>query len=75
MGAFTEKEVEYLRGQMLGRMATVGRDGSPHVMPVGFRLDAAAEAIEIGCSRVSRRSLLLTRAIRPRPIARSRSCN
>ena len=36
MSAFTEKEIEYLRGQRLGRMATVGRDGSPHVVPVGF---------------------------------------
>jgi hypothetical protein len=35
---FTETEIEYLRGQLLGRLATVGRDGSPHVVPVGFRL-------------------------------------
>ena len=37
MSTFTEKEIEYLRGQPLGRLATVGRDGSPHVVPVGFR--------------------------------------
>lgn len=48
MSAFTEKEIEYLRGQRLGRLATVGREGSPHVVPVGFRLDAGAESIEIG---------------------------
>jgi pyridoxamine 5'-phosphate oxidase family protein len=48
MSIFTEKEIDYLRVQRLGRMATVGQDGSPHVVPVGFRLDGAAEAIEIG---------------------------
>lgn len=48
MSAFTEKEIEYLRGQRLGRLATVGRKGSPHVTPVGFRLDAEGTAIEIG---------------------------
>lgn len=48
MGAFTEKEIAYLRGQRLGRLATVGHDGSPHVVPVGFRLGAEDEAIEVG---------------------------
>jgi pyridoxamine 5'-phosphate oxidase family protein len=48
MSTFTEKEIEYLRGQLLGRLATVGRDGSPHVVPVGFRLGPEDEAIEIG---------------------------
>ena len=53
MSLFTEKELEYLRGQPLGRLATVGPDGSPHVVPVGFRLDAEAEAIEIGGGALS----------------------
>jgi pyridoxamine 5'-phosphate oxidase family protein len=48
MSTFTEKEIGYLRGQRLGRLATVARDGSPHVVPVGFRLDPEDEAIEIG---------------------------
>ena len=48
MDTFSEKEIEYLRGQRLGRMATVGKDGSPHVVPVGFRLDAEAQGIEVG---------------------------
>lgn len=48
MSHFTEREVAYLRGQRLGRLATVGADGSPHVVPVGFRLDAEANAIEVG---------------------------
>lgn len=48
MSTFTEKEIDYLRGQRLGRLATVGRDGSPHVVPVGFRLGPENEAIEVG---------------------------
>lgn len=48
MSQFTEKEVEYLRSQRLGRLATVGSDGSPHVVPVGFRLGANGSAIEVG---------------------------
>jgi pyridoxamine 5'-phosphate oxidase family protein len=48
MARFTEREIEYLRQQRLGRLATVGSDGSPHVVPVGFRLDADGEAIEVG---------------------------
>ena len=54
MSAFTEKEIEYLRGQRLARIATVGRDGSPHVVPVGFRLGADGETIEIGGHGLSR---------------------
>jgi pyridoxamine 5'-phosphate oxidase family protein len=48
MSPFTEKEIEYLRGQPLGRLATVGRDGAPHVVPVGFRLGDDTGAIDIG---------------------------
>jgi pyridoxamine 5'-phosphate oxidase family protein len=54
MSPFTEKEIEYLRGQRLGRLATVGSDGSPHVVPVGFRRDAEAESIEVGGHALSR---------------------
>ena len=48
MSPFTEKEIDYLRGQRLGRLATAGGGGSPHIVPVGFRLDAEAGTIEIG---------------------------
>jgi pyridoxamine 5'-phosphate oxidase family protein len=54
MSAFTEKEIEFLRGQRLGRIATIGRDGSPHVVPVGFHLDADADSIEVGGHGLSR---------------------
>ncbi|MFF7993583.1 PPOX class F420-dependent oxidoreductase [Kitasatospora xanthocidica] len=36
---FTEKETAYLRSQRIGRLATVGPDGRPHNVPVGFRLN------------------------------------
>jgi len=45
MSPFTEKEIEYLHGQRLGRLATVDSGGSPHIVPVGFRLDAEAQTI------------------------------
>ena len=54
MDAFSDKEIEYLRGQPLARMATVGRGGAPHVVPVGFRLDAEAGVIEISGHGLSR---------------------
>jgi pyridoxamine 5'-phosphate oxidase family protein len=33
MSVFTDSELEYLAGQRLGRIATVGADGQPHVVP------------------------------------------
>ena len=33
---FSQAELDYLHGQrLLGRIATVGADGTPHVAPVG----------------------------------------
>ena len=54
MSTFSEKEIEYLRGQRLARIATVGPEGSPHVVPVGFRLAADEDTIEIGGHGLSR---------------------
>jgi pyridoxamine 5'-phosphate oxidase family protein len=46
--AFIEAELAYLRQeQRLGRLATVGRDGMPHIAPVGWRLDPAADTVVI----------------------------
>jgi pyridoxamine 5'-phosphate oxidase family protein len=47
MSAFTEAEIEYLQGQRLGRLATVGPGGNPQNNPVGFRYNAEAETIDI----------------------------
>lgn len=48
MSAFTPDEIAYLQGQRLGRLATVGADGQPHVVPVGFRYNAELDTIDIG---------------------------
>jgi len=54
VSAFTHEEITYLRGQRLGRLATVGEDSSPHVVPVGFRLDPEAGVIDVGGRGLSR---------------------
>jgi pyridoxamine 5'-phosphate oxidase family protein len=49
MSVFTETELRYLRGgRQLGRLATVGVDGTPHVVPVGWIYNAARETIDVG---------------------------
>src|SRR5207245_8909613 len=48
MSAFTPAEIAYLRGQLLGRLATVGPNGQPHVVPVAFRYSGETDAIDIG---------------------------
>src|SRR5262245_40077083 len=48
MTTFTSSEVEYLTSQALGRLATVGKDGRPHVMPVGVFFDPESETIVNG---------------------------
>jgi pyridoxamine 5'-phosphate oxidase family protein len=50
MSVFTQSELEYLgerQPERLGRIATVGKDGTPHVVPVGWRLDPELDAIEV----------------------------
>jgi pyridoxamine 5'-phosphate oxidase family protein len=49
MSAFSAHELDYLTGgRRLGRIATVGADGTPHVVPVGWSYDAAEDAIVVG---------------------------
>jgi hypothetical protein len=36
MSIFTPDEIEYLESGLLGRLATVGPDGTPHIAPVGM---------------------------------------
>ena len=48
MTHFAQDELDYLRnGRRLARLTTVGPDGTPHVVPVGWSLDAEQGAIEI----------------------------
>lgn len=48
MSVFTEYEIEYLRSQRLGRLATVDAAGNPHVVPVGYRYNPDTDSIDIG---------------------------
>src|SRR5215211_8429353 len=48
MSSFTEKEIEYLEEQRLGRLATVDVEGRPHVVPVAFRYNAEHDTLDIG---------------------------
>jgi pyridoxamine 5'-phosphate oxidase family protein len=49
MSVFTEAELRYLAGgRQLGRIATVGADGTPHVVPVAWIYNAARETIDVG---------------------------
>jgi pyridoxamine 5'-phosphate oxidase family protein len=46
--AFTPAEIAYLQSQRLARIATVGPDGQPHVVPVAFRYNPATGTIDVG---------------------------
>jgi pyridoxamine 5'-phosphate oxidase family protein len=48
MSVFTEEEIEYLNSHILGRLATGGPGGQPHVVPVSFRYNAELDTIDIG---------------------------
>ena len=49
MSAFSERELGYLLSQRrLARLATVGADGTPHVVPVGWAYNEQLDVIEIG---------------------------
>ena len=39
---FTDEEIAYLRSQPLARVATVGGDGQPDVVPLAFEFDGVA---------------------------------
>ena len=48
MSVFTPAEIEYLKSQRIGRLATVNRAGEPHVVPARFRYNPELDTIEIG---------------------------
>ena len=48
---FLETEIRYMAGgRQLGRLATVGADGTPHVVPVAWIYNAVRDTIDIGGS-------------------------
>src|SRR5260370_40910839 len=53
MSVFADSELDYLASQRLGRIATVGPDGQPHVVPTSFRYNPEHDAIDVGGLRMS----------------------
>ncbi len=48
MSLFTDTELTYLTTERrLARIATVGRDGTPHIAPVGWSLDLDEGVIQV----------------------------
>jgi hypothetical protein len=47
-GRFTEREAAFLQGQRLGRLATAGASGKPHVVPVSYVFDPEREVLGPG---------------------------
>jgi pyridoxamine 5'-phosphate oxidase family protein len=50
MSAFSDAEIGFVNSQRLGRIATVGADGMPHVVPVAVFYDPDADALVIGAN-------------------------
>jgi len=54
-GVFREAEIRYLAGgKQLGRLATVGADGTPHVVPVSYIYNAVRDTIDVGGHELER---------------------
>ncbi|MCC5576962.1 PPOX class F420-dependent oxidoreductase [Microtetraspora sp. AC03309] len=51
---FTEAELKYLEGQLLGRLATIGPDGGPQNKPVTFQFNPETQTIDIGGHNMGR---------------------
>lgn len=48
MSVFSGQELDYLADKRLGRLATIGADGLPHVVPLGWAYNPALDTIDIG---------------------------
>ncbi|MGH9119049.1 MAG: PPOX class F420-dependent oxidoreductase [Acidimicrobiales bacterium] len=48
MSVFTTEEIEYLERQTMGRLATIGADGQPHVIPLTYRYNREEQTIDLG---------------------------
>src|SRR5947209_2108844 len=47
VSAFTPGEIAFLHGQRLGRIATIGRSGELHVVPVRFAFNAELDTVDV----------------------------
>lgn len=57
MTAFSQKQLEYLREQLLGRLATVSRKQIPQVTPVGFGVDEDRIYVNIKHTSIKARNI------------------
>jgi pyridoxamine 5'-phosphate oxidase family protein len=48
MTVFTEAEIAYLRENKLGRLATVGAEDQPHVIPVTYLFNEDEDTVDVG---------------------------
>ena len=48
MSVFSKSELDYLADRRLGRLATIGPDGLPHVVPLGWGYNPALDTIDVG---------------------------
>jgi pyridoxamine 5'-phosphate oxidase family protein len=56
MSRLCDQELAYLTGERrLGRIATLGANRTPHVVPVGWSYDAEHHAIDVGRTGHERR--------------------
>ena len=55
MDGLTDTDIAYLESQFLGRLATAGRDGRPHVVPVGVFYNRDSGTVDIGGYRFGQR--------------------
>ena len=54
MSVFRKSELAYLAGgRQIGRLATVGADGTPHVVPVAWIYNAVRDTIDVGGSELA----------------------
>src|SRR5262245_48668632 len=48
MSNFTEQELDYLKSQRLGRLATINPKGEPQNAPVAYRYNPELDTIDVG---------------------------
>jgi pyridoxamine 5'-phosphate oxidase family protein len=53
MTELTAAQIQYLAGQRLGRIATSGADGKPHVVPTSFRYNRELATLDVGGHHVA----------------------
>ena len=48
MSVFSAAEITYLESNTMGRLATIGADGRPHLVPLTYRFNPDEDTIDIG---------------------------